>query len=447
MRRGTQLIVAVALGVTVLAAVAWGRQSAGRPDPMPGGPTHTGSAGSWAVAAQALESDPRLVGDISAWRVGGSQEYVARSVSFARAGTRARRMKQPRAGGQLGPLTGGNGRLGVVRDVSRGKRTCDPDKSKYEGDCDPPPEGQYLVGAPPGPLATRMRVTGGPKPGRGCRRRLLVMEEGDDGFPLAAYDGATLAFFQRVRCLKPRRRPQLQVVVRSGSQSAYIPYRGPVSDIQVAGRYLLLEVEGRKRPLMLFDLQTRRRLWSIDPDRATGIENSLADLEAVVGVDGTVLLSPSAEDGAPQPLYAVAPSDGRARRLPLETRCDYQCDITFAGGRFAYIRLLGGDAYALVVSDLAGNLTTVARFGAQGRYLRGFDFDGTRIAYATGYERRYRGKKDAGFEVRCYAKDQANVITEAPVIHTRVLGQPEAPAPRVPAPRTFSRKKPFCPGD
>ena len=198
---------------------------------------------------------------------------------------------------------------------------------------------------------------------------------------------------------------------------------------------------------MLFDLESRRRLWSIDPDKVVE-QTGLGGLEAGLDADGTVLLASvtDSDSKGPGSVFAVSPTDGKPRRLPHDIRCSFSCSIKAAGGRFAYLRALD-DGFALVVVDYAGAVTTIATFGPRARSIGGFDFDGTRITYETRYERRYRGKKDAGYQVACYSSGQANVITEAPVIHTRVLGQPEAVAPRVPAPRTFSRKKPNCPKD
>jgi hypothetical protein len=194
-----------------------------------------------------------------------------------------------------------------------------------------------------------------------------------------ALDGGVAAYLE-VDCAAQR----MQVVVRDvGHSGRPLIVRdaalssGCCRDVAIAGRFVAWS---DKNDVVVYDRLARRFAYRarIGPEAGIGVDLGF-DLQR----DGKVAVSYRLVEVArtgPTTIAWLAPSAPSLHLLPLrgsDTR------IRLAGDRIAVERFLTPTTSVLVVADLAGQARRVAGFAPPLRLLGRFDFDGTRIAWAT----------------------------------------------------------------
>ena len=189
--------------------------------------------------------------------------------------------------------------------------------------------------------------------------------------PLQAY-GRTLAQ-KTLSCESPN---GMRVVVHDlhtghGRTIASLPgERGCCAGVAIAGRYVAW-AQRWDASLVVFDLRAGRVAYRervgrpLGSDRIAGLDVEADGKSVVTTTDGRVLW------------FGL---DGRAHRLRLRLSGPL---VRMGGGRILFGRKEGGGAAALVLTDLAGKISAVARFAAPLRLRGDFDFDGRRVTWAS----------------------------------------------------------------
>jgi hypothetical protein len=189
--------------------------------------------------------------------------------------------------------------------------------------------------------------------------------------PLAA-DGHTLAQ-KRLSCGTPG---EVRVVVydlRTGDRRtiASLPgQRGCCAGVAIAGRYVAW-AQGWDSSLVVFDLRADRIAYHVrvgeplGPDRIAGLDVEADGKSVVTTTKGRVLW---------------AGLDGRAHRFRLHASGPL---VRMARGRIVVGRKEAGGGTALVLADLAGRTSTIARPAAPSHLRGDFDFDGRRVTWAS----------------------------------------------------------------
>jgi hypothetical protein len=189
-----------------------------------------------------------------------------------------------------------------------------------------------------------------------------------------ALDGSVAAYVE-LDCARQR----LSVIVRSDGRSRVV-HAAPLTagccrDIAAAGRYVAWS---GVRDVVVYDRAAKRIAY-----RATIAPAGIGvDFDFDVQRDGKLAVAfrlVEVAQAGPTTIGWFSRSQPRLHLLPFrgnDTR------IGIAGDRIAFERLAGASKSELVVSDLAGRARIFARLGGKTR-LRGFDFDGRRLAWAS----------------------------------------------------------------
>jgi hypothetical protein len=146
-------------------------------------------------------------------------------------------------------------------------------------------------------------------------------------------------------------------------------------DIAIAGKYVAWT---ERRDIVVYDRAARRVAYRARV-RPVGIDSDVGfDLQADGKLAVAFRLVELARAG-PTAIAWLSPSSPSLHLLPFrgtDTR------IRIAGDRIAFHRFVSQERSALVVTDLKRRARTFARF-AQPTGLRGFDFDGQRLSWAS----------------------------------------------------------------
>jgi hypothetical protein len=189
-----------------------------------------------------------------------------------------------------------------------------------------------------------------------------------------ALDGSVAAYVE-LDCARQR----LSVIVRSNGRSRVV-HSAPLTDgccrdLAAAGRYVAWS---GVRDVVVYDRAAKRIAY-----RATvGPAGISVDFDFDVQRDGKLALAFRLVEVAragPTTIGWFSRSEPRLHLLPFRGR---DTRIGIAGDRIAFERFVSAAKSELVVSDLAGRARIFARFGGNLR-LRGFDFDGRRLAWAS----------------------------------------------------------------
>jgi hypothetical protein len=150
-------------------------------------------------------------------------------------------------------------------------------------------------------------------------------------------------------------------------------------DVRLAGRFLAWSTD-RGGTVVVYDLAAGKVAYRARLLDRQGLGNVTFDVQS----DGKLVVAyqPSASERAGRVL--VFEPDGASRVLPLSAVVPGAgAGIRLGGDRIAVVRPTGQSSSELVVSDLSGHSTTMARFDGVAYRPVGFDYDGTRLVWAS----------------------------------------------------------------
>jgi hypothetical protein len=188
-----------------------------------------------------------------------------------------------------------------------------------------------------------------------------------------ALSGDVVAFVE-IDCMRQR----IRVIVRD--TRARVLRDAPIADgccrdVAVAGRYVAWSEE---RAVVVYDRVANRIAY-----RARIVPAGIGvDFDFDLQRDGTLAVAFRLTEFAATGPATVGWFSPSSPRLHLLAARGSGTSIGIAGDRIAFERFLTAAKSDLVVANLAGRATSVARFSHPTK-LRGFDFDGQRLAWAS----------------------------------------------------------------
>jgi hypothetical protein len=192
-----------------------------------------------------------------------------------------------------------------------------------------------------------------------------------------ALDGGIAAYLE-LDCTRQRLRVVVRDVAHNGRPRVLHDAAlagGCCRDIAVAGRYVAWSDAS---DVVVYDRRTHRRAYRARIGRV----GSHVDFKFDLGRDGRLGVAFPLRELAQAGPIAIAWLSPSAPRLHLLPFRGSDTNIRIAGGRIAFHHFVGEKRSALVVTDLHRQSRTFARF-AQPVRLRGFDFDGRRLTWAS----------------------------------------------------------------
>lgn len=221
-----------------------------------------------------------------------------------------------------------------------------------------------LVGPPAGPFQPLARP-----------RKCVV----PDGNALAA-DGSVVAYLE-LDCVRQRVRLVVRDVAGGGAPRVLreSDLASGCCEVVIAGRYVAWTGD-RSGEIVVYDRRAAR--VSYRARVAAAGSSARGGLGFDVQADGklAVVYHPSSSAGSPTAIVVwFSPAGPRRHVLPLRAR-DARARI--AGDRLAFVQATRAGTSALVLTDLAGHVQTVAQLGSRAR-LHAFDLDRRHLTWAT----------------------------------------------------------------